>query len=109
MQDTVESAFPDTVVVTSRTAGVGDAEGNETFTTSTDTYDGQLVHVSASEAGDTAETQVEQWFVRLPHDATIDADDKVTVGDLNFEVDGGPIYTTSPGQSTHLHVPLRLV
>lgn len=109
MQDTVESAFPDTVTVTRRTAGNADSEGNETFTTTTVTYDGHLVHVSASEDGDTAETQVEQWFVRLPHDATIDSDDKVTVGDLSFEVDGGPIFTTSPGQSTHLRVPLRIV
>ena len=109
MQDTLEVSFPDTVTVTQRTASTGDSEGNEQFTTATVTYDGKLIHRTVQETGDPSEQQSGAWFVLLPHDAVIDSADTVTVGSQNFEVVGEPIYTPSPGQSTHIRVQLRIV
>lgn len=108
---TVEESFPDTVTVRRFPELRDDYNQSYRDTANPDdtTYAGRLIQRTSTEQ--TADGQVDktEWSVLLPHDADVDAADQILVGGTAYEPSGDPIHNPSPGESTHLRVPLERV
>lgn len=103
----IASLLPQTVTVTTVTAGADDVFGNPARSTAATTVPGRLDQISTTEQVDGRDVTVTRTVLYLNPDVTITDQDRVTVDGRTYEVDGQPSVVYDAVRPHHLEVPLR--
>lgn len=103
------SLLPQTCSVSLFTAGVVDAEGNPTATSTSVTYPCRLQRRDAGEETAGLPSERSSWLLFLPDDATVDGGATVIVDGVTYEVDGPPERVYGARSVHHVEARLRLV
>lgn len=111
IRDTVGLLFSDEIVRRRFTTTKDDYNEDVRDTDNPDDviYLGRLIWRETIERTETGQASAVLPSVLLPHDADVETTDQIIVDGLTFEVAGPPMQNPSPGESTHLRVPLRRV
>ena len=106
MTSEVGRTFDTTGVIHRRTEGSADDFNNPTITyePDDDPVDCQLVHTSSRELTVDRNTQISDWFARLPAGTSISGRDRLVSGGATYEVLGPP-----SDEDTHVRVQLAHV
>lgn len=91
LRETVESGF-DTTATIQRFISTGESEyGNETGGwTDIGTTPVKLIHRSGREVTRGRDTQIADWFARLPYGTDVNGNDRLLVDDVLYEIVGPP-------------------
>lgn len=103
MSTEVERTFDTSGVIHRRSDGAEDDYGNpvDTYTPDGAAIDVGLVHTASREITVDRDTQISDWFARLPTGTSISGRDRIVSGGATYEVLGPP-----SDEDTHVRVQL---